>query len=236
MKKFGAGFSLGFIVCFFSALAWGGQPKMMLPETVYDFGSVFQGEKVEHVFQVRNAGNASLTIKKVKTSCGCTIAEKSFEKLGPGETGEIRVRFNSSRFKDRVRKKIYLYTDDPENPIGNLFIIGRIQEPLDYSPERLLIQSGRSDSPAKYEIHLTNSSGKTIALTGVKSSTDALKLSLAKNSVLPGETVILEVSMVPGKTLSPIMRIEVFTDLENLPRLVIPIREAVRRDIRSDQR
>jgi len=42
--------------------------------------------------------------------------------------------------------------------------------------------------------------------------------------------------MVPGKTLSPIMRIEVFTDLENLPRLVIPIREAVRRDIRSDQR
>ena len=43
-------------------------PKIFSVEPVYDFGEVRQGQKVEHVFQIRNTGTADLAIKKATGS------------------------------------------------------------------------------------------------------------------------------------------------------------------------
>jgi len=43
-------------------------PKILAVEPVYDFGEARQGEKVEHVFQIRNAGMADLVIKRASGS------------------------------------------------------------------------------------------------------------------------------------------------------------------------
>ena len=39
-------------------------PEISPVEPLFDFGQVRQGEKVEHVFQIRNTGTAELVIKK----------------------------------------------------------------------------------------------------------------------------------------------------------------------------
>ena len=41
-------------------------PKMVLEETVFDFGEVLEGKGVGHVFKVRNKGDKPLEIKGVK--------------------------------------------------------------------------------------------------------------------------------------------------------------------------
>jgi hypothetical protein len=43
-------------------------PKISPVEPMFDFGEVRQGEKVEHVFQIRNAGTTDLIIKKATGS------------------------------------------------------------------------------------------------------------------------------------------------------------------------
>jgi hypothetical protein len=43
-------------------------PKILSVDPVFNFGEVKQGEKVEHVFQVRNTGTADLVIKRATGS------------------------------------------------------------------------------------------------------------------------------------------------------------------------
>jgi hypothetical protein len=62
----------------------------------YDFGKVTEGDKVEHIFKVTNAGTADLVINDVKPSCGCTVPEYTKAPIKPGEKGDIKVIFNSS--------------------------------------------------------------------------------------------------------------------------------------------
>ena len=43
-------------------------PKISSDEPLFDFGEVRQGEKVEHVFQIRNTGAADLVVTKATAS------------------------------------------------------------------------------------------------------------------------------------------------------------------------
>ena len=49
-------------------VATGDQPRIQFEETVYDWGTVYQNEKVPHVFKFKNVGKADLVIENVKSS------------------------------------------------------------------------------------------------------------------------------------------------------------------------
>ncbi len=42
-----------------------GPPKLVLNETVFDFGKVKEGDRISHEFTVKNSGDGPLEIKKV---------------------------------------------------------------------------------------------------------------------------------------------------------------------------
>ena len=54
------------IVTVAAVAAEAGGPKIVLPEPKFDFGAVPAGHRVEHVFEVRNGGDAVLEIQKVQ--------------------------------------------------------------------------------------------------------------------------------------------------------------------------
>ena len=64
-------------------------------DSVYNFGKITDGEKVEYNFRFLNSGKNPLIISSVSASCGCTVPEKPEEPIMPGETGFIKVVFNS---------------------------------------------------------------------------------------------------------------------------------------------
>lgn len=72
-----------------------GTPVMELEEDEHNFGKVYEGEKVKHVFTFVNTGDAPLIIEKTGKSCGCTVPSFSKEPVMPGDTGKITVEFNS---------------------------------------------------------------------------------------------------------------------------------------------
>ena len=69
---------------------------MSFKETEYDFGTIKQGEVVNHTFQFTNTGKTPLIIESASASCGCTAPDWTKTPVAPGQTGEVKVEFNST--------------------------------------------------------------------------------------------------------------------------------------------
>ena len=72
-------------------------PVMSFDKQEHDFGTITQGTAQQTTFTFTNTGNAPLIITDAKSSCGCTVPEyPKNTPIGPGETGELLVKFNGS--------------------------------------------------------------------------------------------------------------------------------------------
>lgn len=129
MKRINILFILCFLV-FSPGMLFGEKaPKIKFKEDSWDFGRVNQGEILAHVFSFTNEGDTPLHIKKVTTSCGCTAALVSEEKISPGKKGEIKVSFNTKGYEGKVSKDVYVETDDPSQPRKQLTVTAEINIP-----------------------------------------------------------------------------------------------------------
>jgi hypothetical protein len=106
-----------------------GQPKIKFKETVWDFGQVKQGAVLSHEFTLTNEGNATLVIQKVSTSCGCTAALVSADKIQPGKEGRIEVKFDTRGYGGKVRKLIYVDTNAAGGAHSQLEVAADVETP-----------------------------------------------------------------------------------------------------------
>lgn len=81
-------------------------PKMEFSQELFEFGEITQGEKVNFNFTFTNTGEADLIISSAKGSCGCTVPQWPKEPIRPGETGEIKVVFNSDGKSGKQHKTV----------------------------------------------------------------------------------------------------------------------------------
>ncbi|SMD35943.1 Protein of unknown function [Reichenbachiella faecimaris] len=86
-------------------------PEFAFNEESHDFGTINEGDVVEHVFAFTNTGDAPLIISSATGSCGCTVPEWPKEPIGVGEKGEIKVKFNS-RKKPGIQNKTVTITSN----------------------------------------------------------------------------------------------------------------------------
>ncbi|MEQ9442413.1 MAG: DUF1573 domain-containing protein [Cyclobacteriaceae bacterium] len=103
------------------AVASGNASKFEFEETTHDFGTITEGEVVEHTFKFTNTGEAPLVIQNTSASCGCTTPSYSREPVAPGETGEVQVKFNSQS-RPGVQNKTITITANTEPSVTRLFI------------------------------------------------------------------------------------------------------------------
>ncbi len=98
-----------------------GAPAFEFAETTYDFGTIDEGEVVEHTFKFTNTGDAPLVIQNTSASCGCTTPSYSRDPVAPGETGEVQVKFNSQS-RPGVQNKTITITANTNPSVTRLFI------------------------------------------------------------------------------------------------------------------
>lgn len=79
---------------------------VQLIDSVYNFGTIKEGDKITHSFTFKNTGTKPLIITEAHASCGCTVPEKPEKPIAPGETGIIKVVFNSSGKSGHQEKSI----------------------------------------------------------------------------------------------------------------------------------
>lgn len=199
-------------------------PEISADRPVYDFGSISQGKKVEHVFIIRNKGNTPLTIKSVRPSCGCTAITTSASVIAPGKSGEIKATFNSANYSGVVNKTVTVDSDDPKVPSSILSLKGTVIEDIQITPKQLNLGQVKIDATKKATVTVSNRGSKPLKLTAVKSTLPQIAPAAEKKLIKPGESVPILISVTPRKgdrLLSGYLSI--FTDNPAKPEITVPV-------------
>ncbi len=90
-------------------------------DSVYNFGKVTDGENVIYSYRFRNTGKNPLIVSSATASCGCTVPEKPEQPVKPGETGFLKVVFNSKGRVGQVHKEVTVISNAyPQFPVLQL--------------------------------------------------------------------------------------------------------------------
>lgn len=90
-------------------------PVFTFENEKHDFGKIQQGDKPETEFTFTNTGKSPLIITQARGSCGCTVPEWPNQPIAPGETGKIKVVFDSTGKTGRQSKTVTLTANTVPN-------------------------------------------------------------------------------------------------------------------------
>jgi len=123
-----------FITTFVSA-----QPGLKFNDTRHEFSDVVEGTYPTWVFSFINNGNQDLKLTDVKASCGCTSPFWSRDPIKPGDSGQVKVVFNSNGYAGRqFAKSVTITTNIMENGQPKqefLFINGKVVSKMPEIPQ-----------------------------------------------------------------------------------------------------
>jgi hypothetical protein len=93
-----------------------------------NFGTITEGDSVVMYFKFTNTGVHPLFISAVKPSCGCTMPRYPEEPVMPGQSGEMRVTFNSINYPGEAHKTVVVTTNTSNGVKHVLTMTGRVLE------------------------------------------------------------------------------------------------------------
>ena len=94
----------------------------------FNYGSIKQGEVVNHEFKFVNSGKEPLIISNASGSCGCTVPDWPKEPIMPGKSGVIKVTFNSAGKSGSQDKTVTINSNAKTSPLV-LHIKGNVEMP-----------------------------------------------------------------------------------------------------------
>lgn len=168
-------------------------PRLTVPESLHSFGQIYRGEKVQHRFLLKDAGEAELEIRKVRPSCGCTAAEPSQKTIPPGGEAYVEVTFDSKNFVGKVTKTVMVDTNDPSEPTHTLTLEADIVEELVAKPPRLALGQIKQKEGLNSKVEIKSPTGLNFEVYGAQSSSRALGVTSVEKQADGTYAISLEV-------------------------------------------
>ena len=147
-------------------------PKITFENTVYDFGEVGTEKKYTGQFTFSNTGNAPLRITDVKKCCGAVVTLDKKE-LAPGESGVLKVEYNTARGAGAMMRQLHVNSNDQTNPDVTLTIKARVVPKVDYEPKRINLVLNKENAGCP-QITLTGLDNKPFSITGFQSTGESI--------------------------------------------------------------
>lgn len=104
--------------------------KIVFANMEHNYGTIQKGSDGNCVFEFVNEGNEPLILNSVRASCGCTNPIYTKEPVMPGQTGQIKVHYNTNNVGG-FTKTITVLSNAVDNPRVVLKIKGNVQKPED---------------------------------------------------------------------------------------------------------
>ena len=100
-------------------------PIMTFEKTDVDYGAIAQHAEPLRVVPFTNTGTEPLVIKSARGSCGCTVPDWPKTPIASGETGELKVVYNSKgkgsvEGKNEAKKVTVTANTDPAQSFLNI--------------------------------------------------------------------------------------------------------------------
>jgi hypothetical protein len=102
---------------------------------LWDFGTMWFGERRDTRLKLRNTGRIPVQIERVSAPCSCTSVSVSKNSLQPGEEAELLLGIDSKLTRDRFpQKQAVIETDIPERRVMHVFIKGEVKPLIETEP------------------------------------------------------------------------------------------------------
>lgn len=140
--------------------------KASFAEKSFDFGTVSAGTIVSHAFSFKSVGNTSYKVARIVSGCGCTAVSSSDESIEPGDSGFIKVDFDTTGFSGKKSKMVRVYSNDIDNPELTLTISGTVVSDVEIVPPTVFlgeIVQGSSPEPKSFSVSVRKESGFKIS-------------------------------------------------------------------------
>ena len=108
-----------------SLINQGSFPEFQFQNEEHNFGEIYDGDVVSHIFTFTNSGKAPLIISKATASCGCTVPSWPKQPIAPGGKGQIQVQFDSAN-KPGIQNKVITITANTETKVKKLLIKAQV--------------------------------------------------------------------------------------------------------------
>lgn len=103
-------------------------PKIEFAALEHNYGQIQKGGDGNCAFTFTNEGTEPLILSNVRASCGCTTPSWTKEPVMPGQTGTIKVKYNTNNVGG-FTKTITVTSNAVNNPRVVLKIKGNVQNP-----------------------------------------------------------------------------------------------------------
>lgn len=88
----------------------GGDMIIQFEKTTHDFGKIFYRSEGSYRFKFVNKGKEPLLLSKPRSSCGCTVPTWPKAPIMPGDTGTIKVTYNT-HIIGKFNKTVTVYSN-----------------------------------------------------------------------------------------------------------------------------
>ncbi len=215
-------------VCFVGAEG-ADSPRAVFSATTYDFGTVKQGEKIAHTFQVRNEGTAPLTIELLALSEG-GMTLRFTPTVASGKAGHLTLEWNTERLAGPVESKAILRLNDPSQPRVELAFRISVNPPISFSPLPAAFISVFKGEGKEQHVRIQNNEARALAVKQVQA--DGKYFTATLKTVEPGRVYDLIVRVppnsVPGRYREAVY---LATDNPQRARIEIPVFVYVKNDV-----
>ncbi len=178
-----------------------------------NLGLVEEGQYVETAFTLENNGQRSVRIVDVKTGCGCAGATPRKTEIAPGERSVIDVRYTGRDVREQEVLKIWVLTDDIQQPVVELTALAKVKLKVFWYPQSISFYANDEQSILASRVWFLSGCGD-VRITKVETSDPSItataelengKVCCCVNLVRPIPTgnhtaKVVITAMIDGKT------------------------------------
>jgi hypothetical protein len=150
-------------------------PQIVVETAVHDFGDVDPGSKNTGQFQFSNQGQGVLEIKKIQSTCGCTVPELKKKTYLPGESGTVTVTFRPGLRSGHVSKHLYILSNDKVNPKAKLTVKANVVQKISYEPKRFRLRPNE-ENVGVGDIKIRSLDNRAFAISRIRVQPECMKV------------------------------------------------------------
>ena len=232
-----------------SPTAASGGPGAIGPKAVvvggarYDFGTIDRYASDSHEFEIRNDGDAPLTLTVGQTTCKCTSFAAEKGSLAPGETTKVKLEWTVKTGEPMFEQSADLITNDPTaNPL-RLTIHGSVVDTVRPDQSGIMLGDVSANEPHTVRVRIHTYRDRKVSIVkhewAKPESADHFEVSSAQ---LPPEEIAKEsgafdgvevtLTILPGLPLGPLAQtLKLTTNVEGHEAIEIPVMGNVVSDV-----
>lgn len=196
-------------------------PRLEVPQPIHDLGEIFEDQPLEHVFTLKNAGDAPVQIKNIELDCACSAVDYD-RAIPPGGTGKIVFTIAPFSAIHKFCKKGMIFSNDPSSPVTTIQLCGNAKPFIEIQPAHIVRFTGQPHDKLVSRVRLISHQKTPLTIKGFETDLGD-KVGIKIKEEKPGQIFEVEITNQMKEIGAYKGKIEILTSSDKRPRLILRI-------------